>query len=342
MIVQTAWILAAAAVLPAASAPQQEKPAAFPKPSPSSAEEPLARELSLARAGEFLDGASVNWTREEKCGACHTNYPYLMARPLLGKDDPGPAEVRRFFEGRVAHWDTARPRWDTEVVATAATLAIHDRLTTGKLHPLTRQALDRMWTLQRKNGAWNWLKCNWPPHEHDDYFGAAFAAVGVGLAPDDYAKSEDAKDGLEKLRGYFRQEPAPNLHHKAWLLWASCHIEGLMGREERDAAVQGLLARQRDDGGWSLGSLGDWKGKDGRRSDPNAPGDGYATGLAVYVLRQAGVSAREEPVRKGADWLRRNQRESGRWFTRSLNSDKAHLITHAGTSFAVMALKACD
>ena len=32
------------------------------------------------------------------------------------------------------------------------------------------------------------------------------------------------------------------------------------------------------------------------------------------------------------------QRESGRWYTRSLNNDKAHYITHAGTAFSVLAL----
>ena len=40
-------------------------------------------------------------------------------------------------------------------------------------------------------------------------------------------------------------------------------------------------------------------------------------------------------------WLEGNQRESGRWFTRSLNDDKAHYIANAGTGFAVMALAAC-
>ena len=42
---------------------------------------------------------------------------------------------------------SSKPRWDTEVVATASALAIHDAATTGTLHPTTRKALDRMWTL---------------------------------------------------------------------------------------------------------------------------------------------------------------------------------------------------
>jgi squalene-hopene/tetraprenyl-beta-curcumene cyclase len=45
---------------------------------------------------------------------------------------------------------------------------------------------------------------------------------------------------------------------------------------------------------------------------------------------------------KGVKWLLANQRESGRWFTRSLSNDKAHYITNAGSAFAVLALAACE
>ena len=165
---------------------QESKPAA--RPSPNSATEPLAPVASMARAAAFLDEVSVNWTRQHQCGTCHTNYPYLAARPSLKSiESPAMAEVRRFFEGRVAHWDDedegAGPRWDAEVVATAAALAINDAATTGRLHPLTRQALDRTWTLQKPAGGFDWLKCGWPPYEHDDYYGAVVAAPGPGMPP---------------------------------------------------------------------------------------------------------------------------------------------------------------
>jgi squalene-hopene/tetraprenyl-beta-curcumene cyclase len=62
--------------------------------------------------------------------------------------------------------------------------------------------------------------------------------------------------------------------------------------------------------------------------------------LVVFVLRQSGVPATDDAVRRGAAWLRANQRVSGRWFTASLNTDRAHYISHAGTAFAVLALDA--
>jgi squalene-hopene/tetraprenyl-beta-curcumene cyclase len=323
-----------------------ETPIDFPKPTTNSAAEPRAPSASLSAAARFLDAAAVNWTRERKCATCHTNVPYLLARGTL-KDDPseGAAFVRRFFEDRASHWHddpkAAKPRSDAEAVVIAVALAFHDAQTSGKLHPLTRKALDRMWTLQRPNGSWNWLKCAWPPFEHDDYYGAVFAAVGAALAPDGYSQTTASQQGLKKLKEYLRKTPPPSLHHKAWLLWASAKLNGLLTASERQQTIKELLALQRDDGGWSLASLGDWQGHDGRANNKNAPSDGYGTGLVVYVLRQAGVSATDEPIQGGVRWLHTNQRVSGRWFTRSLNTDRAHYITNAGTAFAVLALTAC-
>ncbi len=198
-----------------------------------------------------------------------------------------------------------------------------------------------MWTLQRADGSWDWLKCDWPPYEHDDYYGVVFAAIGVGMAPDGYRDTPAAKKGLEKLRGYLREHSAPDLHHRAFLLWASQRVDGLMTPAEREATIADLLALQHEDGGWSLPSLGGWKRHDGSLNDLNAPSDGYGTGVVIYILRQAGVEASRPAIRRGVDWLKTHQRESGRWFTRSLSTDKNHYITHAGTSFAVLALDSC-
>ena len=46
-------------------------------------------------------------------------------------------------------------------------------------------------------------------------------------------------------------------------------------------------------------------------------------------------------IAKGVQWLKTHQRESGRWFTRSLRSDGKNFLTHAGTAFALLALHDC-
>jgi squalene-hopene/tetraprenyl-beta-curcumene cyclase len=347
MALAAAWCIGSG-TLPTARSDEPSKvdrpDLAVKPPTPNRPEEPLAEKLSLVKAAEFLDAESLAWTNQRKCGSCHTNYPYLLARPALKEvSQAALKEVRAFFEDRAANWDTKKPRWDTEVVATASALAFNDAQTTAKLHPLTRQALDRMWTLQRTDGSWNWLKCNWPPLEADDYYGVLVAALGTGVAPDKYAETLTARAGLEKIRAYLKANPAPHLHHQTVLLWVSCYLPDLMAADQRDATIKQLLALQRPDGGWSLPALGDWKRHSGEPNDKaNAPSDGYATGLVVYVLRQTGLAKDHAAIQRGAGWLRTHQRQSGRWFTRSLNDDRDHYITHAGTAYAVLALCACE
>lgn len=330
--------------------PSTPKPPELPKPGATKSDEPFAKKFSLAKSAGFLDQVSVQWVRSHNCASCHTSYPFLMARPLLG-DAKAPTLVwfREYLEARVAGWDRGKkgaglPDEEdeavTEIVATAATLAFDDART-GKLNPLTRQALDRMWTVQRKDGSWDWNKHRLPPQELDEYYGVVYAALGVGYAPGGYAQGDSAKDGVARLKKYLKDNRAPNLHHKTWLLWASLKLDGLMTADDRAQTVKSLLQLQRKDGGWSLPSLGDWKRLDGTANDPDAPSDGYATGLVVYVLRQSGMDADKEVLRRAVDWLKANQRASGRWYTRSLNADRAHYTTNAGTAFAVMALNAC-
>ena len=56
---------------------------------------------------------------------------------------------------------------------------------------------------------------------------------------------------------------------------------------------------------------GTWKRRDGKPNDPASPSDGYATGLVVFVLREAGVPAADPAIQRGLAWLKANQRASG-------------------------------
>jgi squalene-hopene/tetraprenyl-beta-curcumene cyclase len=320
-------------------------------------DEPRAESLSLTRSGEVLDKVTLAWIEKKQCASCHTGFPYLMARRAIG-DGRAPAlvQVRKFLEDRVVAWDqngkgtgylqgggpVAKTEGITEVLAIAATLAIDDAQSTGKLQPITRQALERMWELQQPDGSWTWNKTGLAPSEYDDYYGAVYAALGVGQAPEGYAASASAKEGVARLTAYLQAQVAPNLHHKTWLLWASLTFKGLMTPIVREETIQELHALQRADGGWSSPSLWNWKTRDPAGHDEPSVSDGYATGLVIYVLRQAGVSNQQDAVRHGVDWLKNNQRASGRWFTASLNGRTKHVISNVGTALSVIALKTCE
>ena len=166
---------------------------------------------------------------------------------------------------------------------------------------------------------------------------------GAGLVMDelrDFMEYRVAHWDTDKLRQYLAKTPPPSLHHACWLMWAEAKLGGVLARESREQIVKELEKLQRPDGGRSLPSLGGWTGHDGLPID-QAPSDGYGTGLVVFAVRQADVPAGHEMVRKGVQWLKSNQRESGSWFTGSLGeSYHLNFISHSATAFAVMALDA--
>lgn len=313
----------------------------YTPPTENRKDEPFARQYSLEKSLSFLDNSALQWQDKRGCFSCHTNFAYLYARPMVSAQAQAHDEIRQALEEMVTkRWPAAEPRWDAEVVATAAALAYNDSLTTKKLHPVTKTALDRMWTVQKKDGGIRWLLCRWPPMENDDHYGVTLAALAVGVAPEDYAKTEAARTGLDGLRAWLKANPPRNLHHKAMILWASTYLDGFMTPTQQKATVKELLSKQLPDGGWSASGLGNWKRGD-KTAQELKTSDGYGTGFTIFVLRQAGIFATAPELQKGITWLKWNQRESGRWFTRSLFKDNKHYLSHAGSAFAVMAIQAC-
>lgn len=343
-----------------------------PEPVPLSADEPLAAEFSLERAAQSLDITALHWQKTRQCAACHTLPPYLMARPLLTAVSAEPPDVRRFFEKIVAERLEPEPALPKDGIAAvtvevAVALAFHDRATTGKLHPRTREELDRMWTLQRADGSWEWPFRDTPPIKSDEHYGVTLAALGTGMAPESYAETEAAQQGLAGIRQYLKTHPATSLHQQAMLLWVSQSIDGILTPEDEPQISADLLSIQRADGGWSMANLIDNSRDPQRQTEAGQaarakPGygteflvyvgrddvyqsrlesDAYATGLVLYVLRQAGMPANDPQIRRGVDWLKSHQRASGRWFTPSQGWHTEHRIANAGTAYAIIALHAC-
>lgn len=334
--------LAAAAILVAAGQQLTREPVTYENvvpPAPNRADEPFADEYSFNKAVRFLDSVALSWQKQRKCFACHTNYVFLLTRPMVSHNVPAHHTIRSALE-KLAQKPRKTHYWVTEAVMVASVLAQNDAATTGRLHPTTRKALDRIWSAQREDGGWTWLDEDEPPSEIDDHYGVTMAAIGVGLAPDNYRNTEAAKKGLEKVREYFRHNPPANMHHRAMKLLASLNVEGISTEAERKQVVKDLFALQKKDGGWGLATLGNWKRANGEPQDMRTS-DGYGTGFVIYVLRRAGVPASDPRIKKGINWLKTHQRSSGRWFTRSMKKDNKHYITNSGTAYAVMALSLC-
>jgi squalene-hopene/tetraprenyl-beta-curcumene cyclase len=339
-------LLAAGLMVSAAQAQQPITLADVPEGLPViQADEPLAKGYSAAKAAEYLDRSALNWMKTKKCATCHSTLFYMAARPALAAALPDSGEMRRFYEDyRRVRWKTKGPSeaqgfWPV-VVGTGLTL--NDLQTTGQLSDVAREVLDIMWTVQREDGGWRWPHCDYAPLEIDDHYGATLAALTVGVAPSKYAQTPQAQAGLEKLRIYLKNNPPKSLHHRAMIAWCSIRIEGIATQAERDQALNDLLALQLDDGGWSTSSLlTDCKVRGNGEPLQTKTSDAYGTGFVIVVCRELGVPATDKSMARGIDWLLANQRESGKWFTRSPVRDCSNLISNAGSAYAVLALQAC-
>jgi squalene-hopene/tetraprenyl-beta-curcumene cyclase len=311
---------------------------------PITADEPLRRSYSAEAAAGYLDALALNWQHQQKCFACHANCAYLLARPAISWDVPACRQIRLAAERAVEREGAPAPEPErsSQAVLLAAALAINDAQTTHSLHPLARRALDRMWALQRGDGTWPWpIGCKWPPSEIDEFYGVAMAALGAGMAPGEYRRTPQARQGLQKIRGFLDRNPPRTAYQRGMLLWVSRYVEGISTAAQKQTAVGELWALQRPDGGWAFAGLGNWHRSDGKPQDTQTS-DGYGTGFALYVLRMAGLPAEHPQIQKGVAWLKNHQRASGRWYTRSANKDSKHMVANEGTAFAVMALAACQ
>jgi len=348
-----------AADLPAKSARPQYKFERILIPA-ASADEPLLEKFSLTSAAKYLDDGAAAWTGQRKCVSCHTNGVYLEVRPSLSRlVGTPPRSMREFFCGQVDQLrkldskellSGIRP---TQIALIARGLAEWDVHVEHKLTPETDAALRTMFDAQSEDGSWNNADC-WPPLESSSYHGTTVAAVAAATAPGwlpGLADSDPLQAKIKKLKSYLRETKPRHDYERLCLLTAATRMKGLVDDQRRSKLIASIWKHQHADGGWSLRDFSvpeDW-GRGNRaaklraETDFKAPAsDAYQTGLCVVVLRDAGIAADDPRIQKAAQWLLRNQRQSGRWWTRSLNTDSYHFISYSGSCYALLALSKCN
>jgi len=333
---------------------------------------------SPAAAANYLDKRASWWmawptaARDHGtfCVSCHTLAPYAMARRFLrtslSETFPSGNE-RKMLDNivkRVRMWKDVEPFYPdqtgglpktsesrgTESILNALILVWND-VPSGRLTPDTRLALETMWALQLRSGemsgSWAWLQFHNAPWEGDSqYYGSALAAVAIGSAPEAYRSEPGIQAGLKRLTAYLvKNIDAQTPADRVVLLWSSAKIPGLLTEAQQQKIVSETLAKQQQDGGFSLSTLvGSWKRRDKTPVDPAS--DGYATGLVAFAVQQGRWPDAQPALQRAVTWLSQNQNQSdGRWPASSLNkerkfsSDAGPFMSDAATAYAVMALE---
>lgn len=323
------------------------------------ADEPKLKTVSVQRALDYLEKGNTAWNGERRCVTCHTNGTYMVTRPALTTQVGKPPEAARTFLVSALKQKLATDRdkllpgvQPAQVIYIAAGLAEWDAHVSKKLSPETELALALMFEIQQKTGTWGTADC-WPPYESDAYHEATVAAMAAATAPGWLANLKDPKlqAAVDRLKNFLRTEKPPHDYGRVLLLWASTRMPDLLDAAKKQELMEMIWRYQRPDGGWSIRTFAApeaW-GKGNRaaklRKEPeftDPPSDGHQTGLAILVLRDAGVEPKDPRIERGVHWLLANQRESGRWWTRSLNTDTFHFITYSGTAFPLLALAKCE
>jgi squalene-hopene/tetraprenyl-beta-curcumene cyclase len=287
----------------------------------------------------------------------------MVVRPLLTAQLGKPQqEVREFFVSTLHQQlatDTAELRSNlatAQVVYVAAGLAAWDAYVIHRLSPETARALGlmfKMFKLQKDNGAWISEDC-WPPLESSAFQLATVAARAVGNALGWLSQQQGGplEEQVNLLMKYLRAEgKLQGDYDRTALLSAASELPGLLDTKRKQDLIEMIFKHQRADGGWSIRAfaLPEQWGRGNRaeklRSEPefaDPPSDGHMTGLAIVALREAGVRPSDERIQRGLSWLFNNQRVSGRWWTRSLNTNNWNFISYSGTTYPLLALALCD
>jgi hypothetical protein len=185
-------------------------------------------------------------------------------------------------------------------------------------------------TYQRPDGSFVLLGLR-PPLESSTVGGTALSIRALQV----YGKDADVAERIDRARRYLETvKPVTGEDRTMRLLglaWAKSTPDAMKG------AVEEIVARQRQDGGWAQ--------LDGLETDA------YATGMSLVALQASGqVAVTDSIYQRGAAYLLRTQLDDGSWLVRTRTipfqpykesgfpHGRDQWISAAGTSWAAMAL----
>ena len=320
---------------------------------------------SVKAAVKYLDDGALSWTRGRKCIACHSTGVYLAERTQLTRQfGPPQKEVYDVFattvpdsvpepqmrDGKKMYADVIFAVWRT------LGLAQWDKHVNGKLSPETEKSIKDLLMRQSDDGLWTTATKVEIPYIRTDYELGLQSLRAIVAAPGWLEKNNDAelKKRVDKLQSALKNAKPANDFERVQRLQLFAIMPSLVSKDEIAAANAILTQMQKSDGGWSTRSFSktaDWgpnitpeniKMIDSEADAADPASDPFMTAFAVVSLRESGTPTDDPRIVRAIAWLKANQRQTGRWWMKSLYKNTQHYITYISTAQVLRALALCN
>jgi hypothetical protein len=273
---------------------------------------------AVERAIQYLQFESADWLNTRKCAACHhvpmplwalgeaqrrgyvidTKFVAATAESLMGSKDKLLAS--KIFPDPAAPPDP-RPQgrglnMGLPMLAVAARSL--PSLTAGQERSLELIA-EEIIKKQQPDGSWEFFATlRRPPINESQTTDAAWIVMALqgATGPD---ATESRREALAKAVAWLDGAKRSEIHQDK-VLKVILEVRAGAPREALRTTIDGLLALQRADGGWS-------------QTVPDLKSDAFATGQTLYALSLAGFTAGRPEIQRGIDFLVATQKPDGSW-----------------------------
>ncbi|MGE5192710.1 MAG: prenyltransferase/squalene oxidase repeat-containing protein [Deltaproteobacteria bacterium] len=261
---------------------------------------------AVERGVAVVEKAGRNYPTHRKCFACHHQTLPLLAiseaRAAGAKSDAAlPAALAEFtatsFRGKLDDLRAGENIGGKGLTVGYGLWTL--RLAESKPDDLTEAMVAYLLKTQEEDGRWD-LHAIRPPAEESLVMCTVLAAGGVRHFASEAQRASGAA-AVEKARAWLANAKLDSHEDQVARLWG---VKLLGGKDEQLAPARAtLLDAQREDGGW------------GQTAEMES--DAYATGTALFVLLDTGLTATDPKLQRGVEYLLQTQLEDGSWHVRT-------------------------
>ena len=269
------------------------------------AERKLDLRGAIGRSLALLQSGSTEYFKQSGCVGCHHQSLAGVAVASARKngyhiDEAAAAEQIRVVKSELM---SAREALLQNVFISVDGIAYEMLMLSELGYPadeLTDAIVSLIASQQAPDGSWSGFPIVRPPLEDSEYVSTAMAARALARYPIPARKAEFEERVAKSRQWLLRAQPERPYERSFQLL--GLKWSGAAPKEIEHVASE-VKRLQRPDGGWP--------------QLPDLSSDAFATGVALYALRQAGSSPKDDAYRRGVRFLLLSQRDDGSWLVRS-------------------------